>query len=84
MAYVISSACTRCGACLPECPTGSIIEGEKQYTIDADTCADHACCVAVCPVDAITPLAAAVAAAGAGAPAGKPRSASAEWEEEED
>lgn len=54
MAYIISKACTKCGACLPECPTGSIIEGKGQYFIDADTCKDHAACVNVCPVDAIT------------------------------
>jgi ferredoxin len=54
MAYVISKACTKCGACLPECPTGSIVEGKTQFFIDADTCADHAACVNVCPVNAIT------------------------------
>lgn len=56
MAYVISKACTKCGACLSECPTGSITEGTEQYYIDADTCADHAACVAVCPVEAIAAL----------------------------
>jgi ferredoxin len=56
MAYVITKACTKCGACLPECPTGSIVEGTKQFHIDADTCANHASCVAVCPVDAISPM----------------------------
>ena len=54
MAYVISKACTKCGACLPECPTGSIIEGTTQYLIDTDTCGDHASCVNVCPVNAIS------------------------------
>lgn len=53
MPHVIQKTCTKCGACLPECPTGSIIEGKDKYVIDADTCADHALCVAVCPVDAI-------------------------------
>jgi ferredoxin len=53
MAYVISKACTKCGACLPECPTGSIVEGKEQFFIDTDTCMDHATCVTVCPVDAI-------------------------------
>ncbi|MGE0614293.1 MAG: indolepyruvate ferredoxin oxidoreductase subunit alpha [Bacteriovoracia bacterium] len=56
MAYVIDKTCTKCGACLGECPTGSIVEGSKQYFIDTDTCADHALCVVVCPVDAIAPL----------------------------
>ena len=57
MAYVISKACTKCGACLPECPTGSIAEGKNQFHIDSDSCADHASCVSVCPVNAISKLA---------------------------
>jgi ferredoxin len=56
MAYVISKACTKCAACLSECPTGSITEGKDRYYIDADSCEDHAACMAVCPVDAISPL----------------------------
>jgi len=56
MAYLVLKSCTRCGACLPECPTGSIIAGKDHYVIDSDTCADHAACVSVCPVDAIVPL----------------------------
>lgn len=56
MAYQIVKTCTLCGACLPECPTGSIVQGTQQFHIDADTCADHAACVAVCPVDAIVPI----------------------------
>ena len=53
MAHVITKTCTKCAACLPECPTGSIIEGKNQYYIDSDTCADHGACVNVCPVEAI-------------------------------
>ncbi len=56
MAYEINSKCTKCGACITECPTGSIVEGKTQFYIDADTCASHAACVAVCPVEAIQPL----------------------------
>ncbi len=56
MPYVISNACTKCAACITECPTDSIIEGEKQYYIDSDTCLDHRACVNVCPVDAISKL----------------------------
>lgn len=56
MAHMILKTCTRCSACLFECPSGSIIEGKNQFYIDADTCADHASCVVVCPVDAIVPL----------------------------
>jgi ferredoxin len=55
MPHLIQNSCTKCGACLVECPTGSIIEGADQFYIDADTCADHAACVAVCPVEAIVP-----------------------------
>ncbi|OFZ20226.1 MAG: hypothetical protein A2X94_09840 [Bdellovibrionales bacterium GWB1_55_8] len=54
MPYAISKACSKCGACLPECPTGSIVEGKTQFYIDADTCAEHAACVNVCPVEAIS------------------------------
>lgn len=53
MAHVINKSCTKCGACLPECPTSSIIEGTDRFVIDADTCMDHAACVNVCPVNAI-------------------------------
>ncbi len=53
MAHLIMKTCTKCGACLAECPTGSIVEGKEQYYIDADTCSDHMACVAVCPVNAI-------------------------------
>ena len=56
MPHAISKACTRCGDCLIECPTGSIFEGKTQFYIDADTCADHGACVNVCPVNAITPI----------------------------
>jgi ferredoxin len=55
MPHAINKDCTKCGACVLECPTGSIVEGLKQYYIDTDTCSDHAACVAVCPVDAIHP-----------------------------
>jgi len=54
MPYFISKACTKCGACLPECPTASIIEGKTRFHIDTDTCAEHTSCVSVCPVDAIS------------------------------
>ena len=56
MSYRITQACTACGACLPECPTGSIIAGTRQFHIDADTCANHAACVNVCPESAIIPI----------------------------
>lgn len=55
MAYAISKVCTKCGACVIECPTSAIFEAEKQFIIDSDTCLDHAACVSVCPVNAISP-----------------------------
>jgi ferredoxin len=57
MAYMINKSCTKCGACLPECPTGAISEGKTQFFIDSDACADHKACVNVCPVDAISKFA---------------------------
>lgn len=56
MPYLINSECTRCGLCVPECPTDSIAAAEPKYVIDADTCADCAACVPVCPADAIQKL----------------------------
>jgi len=56
MPHFITKSCTACGACLPECPTGSIISSLRQFVIDSDTCADHATCVTVCPVNAILPM----------------------------
>ena len=53
MAFIILKTCTRCAACLLECPSQSISEGKTQYYIDADTCDEHQACVAVCPVNAI-------------------------------
>lgn len=54
MAHVISDDCIMCGACVDECPTDAISEGEDKYNIDADACIDCAACTAVCPVDAIS------------------------------
>lgn len=56
MAYRINEKCTKCGACLLECPTQAITDGRTKYVIDADTCDNHAACVSVCPVNAIEPI----------------------------
>ncbi len=53
MAFFINEKCTKCAACLSECPTLSIVEGRTRYVIDTDLCDNHQACVAVCPVNAI-------------------------------
>ena len=54
MAYVINDECISCGACEGECPESAISEGEEKFEIDPAKCKDHALCVDVCPVDAIS------------------------------
>ena len=54
MAYVISDACTKCGACASVCPSEAIEEGDTQYTIDPEKCVDCGACEATCPVGAIS------------------------------
>jgi len=54
MAHKISSECISCGACVSDCPVGSISEGASQFDIDAETCIDCGACLGVCPVDAIS------------------------------
>ncbi|MFH1016572.1 MAG: 4Fe-4S binding protein [Pseudomonadota bacterium] len=58
MAMKITEDCSACGACVPECPTNSIVEGDV-YTINPTTCneckdqPDGSKCVAICPVECI-------------------------------
>ncbi len=54
MAYVITEDCIACGACVPECPTDAISEGDI-YIIDPDACIDCGACNDVCPTDACQP-----------------------------
>jgi NAD-dependent dihydropyrimidine dehydrogenase PreA subunit len=76
MAFKITKACTNCGACLNRCPTGSISMNPLLDVIDADTCHDHAACVAVCPVDAIQVGDSRLALLQAQAPSAPPKSGS--------
>lgn len=52
MAYKITEACIKCGACAANCPVQCISEGDTQYVIDADRCISCGTCAAVCPVSA--------------------------------
>lgn len=61
MSLIITEECIACDACLDECPNEAIEEGDPIYVIDPDRCTecvghyDEPACVAVCPVDCITP-----------------------------
>jgi len=61
MALMINEECIACDACLDECPTEAIEEGDPVYVIDPDRCIecvghyDEPNCIAVCPVDCIEP-----------------------------
>jgi NAD-dependent dihydropyrimidine dehydrogenase PreA subunit len=49
----INDKCNLCGACLPACPTASILKGGRTFVVDSDTCTDCLLCAPVCPVDAV-------------------------------
>ena len=59
MALLINEECVNCGVCEPECPNGSITEGDDLYIIDPAKCTecvgyhDEPQCIEVCPVDCI-------------------------------
>ena len=53
MAYKITDACVKCGACADACPMGIITEGDDKYVIDADQCVDCGTCADTCPNEAI-------------------------------
>ncbi|MCW2713663.1 MAG: hypothetical protein JWN88_710 [Frankiales bacterium] len=50
--YVVSDACTACGACLLTCPEHAIVVG-LPLTVRADRCTSCGECVEVCPADAL-------------------------------
>ena len=52
MAYKITDACIKCGACAANCPVECISEGEEKYIIDPERCIECGTCAAVCPVGA--------------------------------
>ena len=57
MPYIINDECIVCNACVDDCPTDAISEGEDIFVIDQDKCiecveeADEPQCVEVCPID---------------------------------
>ena len=59
MTMKITEECISCGACVPECPTESITEGDTIYVINQVTCVecdghfDEPQCLSVCPVESI-------------------------------
>jgi len=52
MAYMISSDCIACGACVSDCPVDAISENGGKYEIDPEKCIDCGACAGTCPVDA--------------------------------
>jgi len=54
MAHKISDSCVACGACIAECPSDAISEGDI-YVIDPAKCTDYGACVDACPSEAISP-----------------------------
>ena len=53
MAYNITDACVKCGACADQCPVEAISEGDDKYVIDADVCVSCGACADQCPGRAI-------------------------------
>lgn len=52
MDYLITSACTACGACLLTCPEHAFVVGVP-LRVRAARCTDCGECIEVCPADAI-------------------------------
>ena len=55
VAFIDEAACIGCAACLPVCPTDTIIGASKRmHTVIADDCTGCELCIIACPVDCIT------------------------------
>ena len=52
MAYKITDACVKCGACAAQCPMSCITEGDTKFVIDQNVCIACGTCKAVCPAEA--------------------------------
>ena len=53
MPYIVTDACTLCGACVAGCDSEAITEGETQSHIDVAICVECGTCMRNCPFDAI-------------------------------
>ena len=53
MAYKITDACVKCGACAAQCPVSAIAEADGKYEI-GEACVGCGACAAQCPVEAIS------------------------------
>lgn len=52
----VSSACTLCMACVPDCPTRALSRDGATLVLDAAACVQCGLCVSICPEQAVTPL----------------------------
>lgn len=55
MSYVVTDACTACGACLLTCPEHALVVG-LPLRVREDRCTSCGECVEVCPADAVLEL----------------------------
>jgi MinD superfamily P-loop ATPase len=55
VSYVVTDACTACGACLLTCPEHALVVG-LPLRVREDRCTSCGECVEVCPADAILEL----------------------------
>lgn len=52
MGYLMTAACTGCGACLLTCPQHAIVP-TVPLVVRADRCTECGECLEVCPADAV-------------------------------